>query len=143
MKPKNASIPAFAMNSPEPSVQDILDTTGERVPYPLDFESYEFLGTEDIDYSRYTSREFFRQEMDRVWGRVWQWACREEHIPEPGDFAVYDIGPNSFLVVRSEEGAIKAYYNACLHRGTMLAGKGEMGSRSQLACPYHGLDLES
>lgn len=138
MSSHEKNVPNFAMNSPGPSVQEILSSTGEKVPYPLDFESYKFLGTEDIDVSRYTSREFFQKEMDRMWTRTWQWACREEHIPEPGDYSVYDIGPYSFIVMRGEDGKIRAFYNACLHRGTMLAGNGECGSVPQLTCPYHG-----
>lgn len=138
MNVKYDKVREVAKNYPGPSVQEILDNTNEGVPYPLNMESYKFLGTEDIDFSRYTSRDFFQQEMDRMWTRVWQWACREEHIPEPGDYAVYDIGLYSFIVMRTEEGEIKAFYNACLHRGTMLANNGEHGSVPQLTCPYHG-----
>ncbi len=131
-------IPPFAMASPEPSVQDILRRTGESVPYPLNFESYRFLGTADIDFSRYTSREFFRAEMDRMWSRVWQWACREEHIPEVGDYSVYDIGPWSIIVVRAAPDTIKGYINSCLHRGTKLLGSGAEGCAARFSCPYHG-----
>ncbi|MCK9468586.1 MAG: aromatic ring-hydroxylating dioxygenase subunit alpha [Porticoccaceae bacterium] len=132
------NIPAFAMNSPGPSVQEILEKTNEKVPYPLDFESYKFLGTEDIDFSRYTSREFFQKEMDKMWSRVWQWACREEHIPEPGDYTVYDVGQYSIVVVRTDEGSIKAFYNSCLHRGTKFFHSDTQGAVSQLTCPFHG-----
>ena len=131
-------IPAFAKASPELSVQEILAKTNETVPYPLNVESYKYLGTEDIDYSRYTSQEFFDKEMDSMWSRVWQWACREEHIPEPGDFVVYDIGPHSFVVVRGNDNGIRAFYNSCLHRGTMLCSPGASGSAPQMTCPYHG-----
>ena len=40
--------------------------------------------------------------------------------PEPGDYIVYDIADLSFVVMRTETGEIKAYPNACLHRGRKL-----------------------
>src|SRR5437660_3743400 len=74
-----------------------------------------------VSPARYVSREFLDLEMDRLWPRVWQVACREEEIPGPGDFAEYTIGTESVLVVRTGEGQIAAYHNTCLHRGTRLA----------------------
>lgn len=138
MKTTENKIPNRDRLTPEPSVQEILKATNETVPHPLNFESYKFLGTEDIDYSRYTSREFFQDELEKMWKKVWQWACREEHIPEAGDYVVYDIGPYSVIVVRTETGSIKAFHNSCLHRGTMLAEPGDCGSAAQITCPFHG-----
>ncbi len=123
---------------PGDSVQDIIHREGRYVPPVLSHESYSFLGDEDVDYHRYISQEVFDREMTHLWPRVWQWVCREEHIPEPGDFIVYDIGDYSFIVLRTDEGDIRAYYNACLHRGTKLRPSGSDGSAPQLRCPYHG-----
>jgi len=130
--------PLGAASSPEPSAQEILARLGESVPYPLDAEHYEFLGTEDIAFDRYTSPDFFKAEMDHVWGRVWQWACREEHIPDVGDWIVYDIGKTSIIVARTAPDRIQGFYNACLHRGTRLCGFADEGSSSEFRCPYHG-----
>ena len=62
--------------------------------------------------SRYISKEFFPKEKDCMWTRVWQFACRVEDIPEIGDSLVYDILDWSFLIVRSEEDKIQAFYNS-------------------------------
>ena len=52
-------------------------------------------------------------------------ACREEEVPEAGDYLEYTIGDQSILVVRTDPGNIKGYFNTCLHRGTRLAdGRG-------------------
>jgi phenylpropionate dioxygenase-like ring-hydroxylating dioxygenase large terminal subunit len=128
----------YAAASPEPSAQEILRALGETVPPPLDRESYRFLGNADIPYDRYTSQAFFDLEMERMWTRVWQWACREEHIAEPGDYVVYDIGRYSIVVTRTPAGGIKAFYNACLHRGTKLCASHGAGSQPHFTCPYHG-----
>ena len=101
-------------------------------------DSYQFVGDEDIPYDRYTSEEFANKEEDHLWSKVWQWACREEHIPEPGDYYVYDVGDRSALIVRTEENEIKAYFNSCLHRGTQLKPSNTNGVCKELKCPFHG-----
>ncbi len=90
-----------------------------------------------IPKARYTSPEFARLELDRLWSRVWQIACREEELPEPGDFVEYEIGDQSLLVVRGEGGTIAAFHNACLHRGTRLAAGSGCFTEGFMQCRYH------
>jgi len=123
---------------PGPSVQEIIRGDAHPAPAVLAHEHYEFLGDEDIPYERYTSQAFFDREMEKVWGKVWQWACREEHIPDPGDHYVYEIGHHSIIVVRTQDNGIKAYHNSCLHRGTRFRSEEGCGHTSELRCPYHG-----
>ena len=113
----------FNAARPALGVQDIVDRDGDRPPGSLVALAGGFLGDEDIPFDCYTSREFYDLEMQRMWPRVWQWACREEHIPEIGDYYVYDIGRHSLLVVRTNV-SIKAYFNSCLDRGTRLKPSG-------------------
>lgn len=109
-----------------------------RPPDSLLEESYEFLGDEDISYDVYTSQELAAREDALMWSKTWQWACHVDHIPEPGDYYVYDVGPHSALIVRTTDGSIRAYYNACMHRGTQLKQPGSCGFSKELRCPYHG-----
>jgi nitrite reductase/ring-hydroxylating ferredoxin subunit len=88
--------------------------------------------------TRYTSREFFDLEMEYLWPHVWQVACREEEIPNPGDYSEYTIGDQSILVVRSDAHVIRAFFNACPHRGTRLVSGVGSFAASQIRCPYHG-----
>lgn len=90
----------------------------------------------DIPFEHYTDQAFFDREMEAMWKRVWQFACRDEHVAEVGDFFVYDIGRLSVVVVRSE-GGLKAFYNSCLHRGTKLKASGACGWSASIACPFH------
>jgi phenylpropionate dioxygenase-like ring-hydroxylating dioxygenase large terminal subunit len=76
--------------------------------------------------------------MARLWPKVWQWACRVEHVPNVGDYYVYDIGNHSVLIVRSDDGGINAFHNACTHRATQLRPSGSSGSAAVLRCPFHG-----
>ena len=91
-----------------------------------------------IPKERYISREFLDLEYERLWPRVWQIACREEEIPEVGDYVEYTIGDESVLIVRNGPDSITALPNACLHRGTRLAsGAGHVADGS-FRCPFHG-----
>jgi phenylpropionate dioxygenase-like ring-hydroxylating dioxygenase large terminal subunit len=125
---------------PGPSVQDTLDADGDAVPAPLRVQAYEFLGDEDIPLERYTSGAFYERELEKVWSKTWQWACREEHVPRPGDYYVYDVAQYSVLVVRDHQGTVRAFVNSCPHRGMQLAESGSMGYGKQfLRCPFHGM----
>lgn len=132
---QRSSAPGQA-RSPGPTVQELLATDTREVPAPLLEESYEFRGSDDIDRQRYISQAFHDREVQQLWKKVWQLACREEDIPEPGDYIVYDLADMSLIVVRTASGKIKAYHNACLHRGRRLCD--DSGHANQLRCPFHG-----
>jgi nitrite reductase/ring-hydroxylating ferredoxin subunit len=89
-----------------------------------------------IPKERYTSSEFSDLEFERLWPRVWQVACREEQVAAVGDYCEYSIGEESVLVVRSAPETIRAFFNACLHRGTRLVeGCGQVVDT--FVCPFH------
>ena len=91
-----------------------------------------------INTGRYIDPRFAQLEHERLWMRVWQMAARLDEIPESGDFTTYEIGDQSILLVRIDASTVKAYYNACPHRGTALAeGCGHFG-RARIICPFHG-----
>lgn len=122
--------------SPGLTYQDLLDQDTHEVPEVLRMQSPRDMGVEDFPASRYTSREWFDKEVENLWKKVWQFACREEDIPEVGDHLRYDIAHLSFIIVRTESGEIKTYPNACLHRGRML--KEFDGNAAELRCAFHG-----
>jgi len=89
-----------------------------------------------VDYKRYYDQDYFKRELERVWQKQWLYACREEDIPQVGDRVPFEVGPLSYFIVRSGEDEFKAFYNSCLHRGTILCSKRE--SSDTIRCPYHG-----
>src|ERR1700740_2778216 len=123
---------------PAETTQEIIARDKVAAPAWAASESYEYLGSEDISKDRYTEASFAQGEFDRLWTRTWQMACRDEHIPEVGDYYVYDLGPYSFVVTRCGEDQVRAYFNACLHRGTKLKPSGTTGFSNNLKCPFHG-----
>ncbi len=66
---------------------------------------------------RYFDADFYQMEVERLWPRVWQMACRLEEIPEPRDFVEYQILDQSIIVVRTDDQRVQAFHNACRHRG--------------------------
>jgi choline monooxygenase len=89
-----------------------------------------------IPASRYTSRDWEDLESERLWTRVWQIACTEDCVPDPGDYWEYEIGPLSMFVLRDDEGVLRAFQNVCPHRGTSLIKGSGCGLR-EVRCPYH------
>jgi len=90
-----------------------------------------------IPAKRYYDQEFYDLEVKHLWPRVWQMACRLEEIPEQGDYSVYRNVGMSAIVIRTGADTIKAYDNACRHRGVELVnsrGKAKGG----FVCPFHG-----
>jgi phenylpropionate dioxygenase-like ring-hydroxylating dioxygenase large terminal subunit len=91
-----------------------------------------------VPKERYTTRAFLDAELDRLWPRVWQIACRQEELPDVGSFVEYTIGEESILIVRNAPDEVSAFHNACLHRGTRLASGTGRFFPGRIQCPFHG-----
>jgi phenylpropionate dioxygenase-like ring-hydroxylating dioxygenase large terminal subunit len=93
--------------------------------------------------ARYYDPGFMAREWDHLWTRSWLIACIETDIPEPGDYSVFRIGRESIIIVRQEDGSVKAMYNVCAHRGNQMV-QNDRGSVVQFTCAFHswqyGLD---
>jgi choline monooxygenase len=89
-----------------------------------------------VPVSRYISPEFAAIEHAKVWPKAWIIACSVDHVSEPGDFFEFRLAGASVLIVRGQDGALRAFQNACRHRGNMLC-TGSGSDLSELRCPYH------
>ncbi len=94
-------------------------------------------GLDVPDPSRYYSREFMALEWQRLWPRVWLLAGVVSDIPEEGDYSVFDIGHEEVVLVRQADGAIKAFFNVCPHRGNPIC-LNQRGTVSRFTCAFHG-----
>ena len=122
---------------PGPSVQEVLARDRIAPPKPMLEESpASGLGLTDVPIDRYFSRAWHEREVEKVWRKTWQFACRIEEIPAVGDHVVYDIVHDSLIIVRSAPDEVRAYVNSCLHRGTQL--RTGAGSVKSFRCPFHG-----
>lgn len=90
-----------------------------------------------VPAARYHDEAFFRFEKERLWPHAWQFAARLDQIPNVGDWIEYQIFEKSVLVVHTK-GGVKAFHNACRHRGVRL-GKGHGNcAKTGFICPFHG-----
>src|SRR5204863_8611150 len=85
---------------------------------------------------RYFDPDFYALEVEQLWPRVWQMACRLEEIPNVGDFAAYENVGQSVMVVHGHDG-VRAFENTCRHRGVQVV-EGRGTCESGLTCPFHG-----
>ncbi|MEJ2087506.1 MAG: aromatic ring-hydroxylating dioxygenase subunit alpha, partial [Gammaproteobacteria bacterium] len=119
------------------SYQELIRNDVVPPPAPLTWENpLVDVPLTSVPVTRYTSQAFHDLEMEQLWPRVWQMACREEEIPEVGDYYVYEIGLSSIIVVRTQQG-IRAHHNVCRHRGRKLCDF-ETGHAASFICPFHG-----
>ncbi|HLL30819.1 MAG TPA: aromatic ring-hydroxylating dioxygenase subunit alpha, partial [Allosphingosinicella sp.] len=84
----------------------------------------------------YRDPEFFEVEMERVIRPSWQVVCHMSDIPAPGDWRTIDYLGESVIVIRGDDGAVRALSNVCRHRGSRVVSGGGGCSR-RLTCPYH------
>lgn len=95
------------------------------------------LGLERLGGERYLDRDFMQQEWDTIWTKTWQLGVRLDELADPGAFAVHELGKESFLFVRGDDGEIRGFYNVCQHRGNRLC-QAESGVLGTFTCPFHG-----
>ncbi|MDA1076202.1 MAG: aromatic ring-hydroxylating dioxygenase subunit alpha [Proteobacteria bacterium] len=117
------------------SYQELISGDVVAPPATLKLENPLRSGPTSVPVRRYTTPEFHALEMQKLWPKVWQMACREEEIPNDGDYVRYEVGSYSIIVVRTATG-IRAHHNVCRHRGRKLVT--EDGHAASFICPFHG-----
>lgn len=104
-------------------------------------EEYPDLGTDPVPTEPCISPEYYRLEQERVFSKVWLKVGQLEDIPNSGDFFVREIEicHASVIVVRGDDGAVRAFHNVCSHRGNKLVWKNSShGLADAFRCRFHG-----
>jgi carnitine monooxygenase subunit len=85
----------------------------------------------------YGDPEFFEREKQSIFRQAWQVVCHLSDIPRPGDFHTFEFFGESVVVIRAEDGGVRAFHNVCRHRAARLldGAKGHCGKL--ITCPYH------
>ena len=91
----------------------------------------------------YTSPEFFDLEQRELFPKTWVSVCFAEDIATPGDAIPVAAAGVPIIVLRAENGDVRAFHNVCRHRATIVLRQPAQ-ALTQLQCPYHawtyGLD---
>jgi phenylpropionate dioxygenase-like ring-hydroxylating dioxygenase large terminal subunit len=96
-----------------------------------------------LTQAQYTSPEWHEHDLKQVFGRRWLFAGHASQIARPGQFFTFTLGHENVIVSRAKSGEIKAFHNACRHRGTQVCQQSS-GRTRYFTCPFHGwaYDLE-
>lgn len=90
----------------------------------------------------YGDEEFHALEMERIFRPSWQIVCHVNEIPAPGDYRTLDYLGESVIVIRGNDGQVRAFANVCRHRAMRLV-EGPSGCAKKLVCPYHAWTFET
>ena len=141
-KDEQARREALIEASRTPSYRKVRRVKPEESPVtPVEKVADPELGHDPIAKERYTSAEFMRLEWERMWTKVWLLGGFEQDLREGGDYICTDIGRESVLMVRQNDGSVRAFYNVCQHRGNRLRSEGT-GSTDSFKCQYHHWDYD-
>lgn len=110
-----------------------------RHAYPSDFPALP-----PVPAARYADPGFFALEREHVFGKSWLFVAHVDELAEPGAVMLLDQFPQPLLLVRGEDGRIRAFYNTCRHRGAPLVREPRARVKTRLVCQYHSwsYDLE-
>jgi len=85
----------------------------------------------------YTDPAVFAREQETIFEDMWFCAAWAADIAEPGQFRVVEVGRESILIVRDNDGTLRAMLNVCRHRGARLCLEESGQLRRTLRCAYH------
>jgi choline monooxygenase len=90
-----------------------------------------------IPASWYHDADLFAAERRQIFGNTWQAVGRADQVREPGSYFTFDLAGEPILVLRDDEGTLRAFYNVCRHRAAQVMNQPE-GKATKLRCRYHG-----
>jgi stachydrine N-demethylase len=90
-----------------------------------------------LPQAAYIDPTIFDADLDRIWYREWVLAGVAAAIPTLGDFERVRIGEFDLLLVRGDDGVVRALHNVCRHRGFPLCEVDSGALKRRIVCPYH------
>jgi glycine betaine catabolism A len=84
----------------------------------------------------YTDAKLYELDLNHIFYREWIFAAHTCELPASGSYLTLQIGAYPLVLVRAGDGTIRAFVNACRHRGSRLCAESH-GIASKLVCPYH------
>ncbi len=90
-----------------------------------------------LDQRFYTDPDIYRLELDRIITKNWILAGHASELPAPGDYKVLKVANESAIIVRTQDGELRAHANVCRHRGSLVCLESR-GNTRKFECPYHG-----
>ncbi|WP_066049359.1 aromatic ring-hydroxylating dioxygenase subunit alpha [Halioglobus sp. HI00S01] len=95
-------------------------------------------GRESLPSTWYRDADHYQRELRAIWYRQWMYVDRVDSLPDPGNYRIVQIGDQSIIVLRGNDGVFRAFHNTCRHRGAELLSEPYGNLPGNIACPYHG-----
>ena len=89
-----------------------------------------------LEQPLYSRADVLDLELDRIFRRCWLFVGHGCEIPNPGDYMLFEVGPDSNILCRGNDGGIRGFHNTCRHRGSRIAVESR-GTVKRFVCPYH------
>ena len=87
---------------------------------------------------QYYDPAHFRLELEKFWYKDWICIGRDNGLKDAGQFRQVRIGDQNILVVRGDDGELRAFHNTCRHRGSILCEAHDgVFQDGRIVCPYH------
>ncbi|MDB5055134.1 MAG: (2Fe-2S)-binding protein [Bacilli bacterium] len=93
--------------------------------------------TTTLPYNLYTDPQVLEQEKEKIFSYAWNYVGHINQVEKNGDYFTCEAAGEPIIVVRGQDGELRAFYNVCPHRATKLE-KEEAGNKKILQCSYHG-----
>ena len=84
----------------------------------------------------YTDPTYYRLDLENIFYRDWLFAGHDSELPKPGDYMTLQVGEYPVVVVRGDDGRVRAFHNTRRDRGSRVCSA-EHGHAAKLTCPYH------
>jgi carnitine monooxygenase subunit len=89
-----------------------------------------------VPASNYFDRARHDLEVERIFKRLPLMLGFSSELRNAGDFRAMEVAGIPVLLVRGDDGAMRAFVNTCSHRGAQVAEAGT-GHTRRFSCPYH------
>jgi len=84
----------------------------------------------------YRDEEVYQQDLEQIWHKEWIFAGHTFEIQKAGEYMTIQVGDYPVVIVRDDKGEVRAFHNACRHRGSRICAESK-GKTAKLVCPYH------
>ena len=86
----------------------------------------------------YFNSDLFEMEAETLFRRHWQLVCHVSDLPEKGQFLTFDLVDERAIVIRGDDGVVRAFHNLCRHRGSRVVSEESGVCKNTIVCPFHG-----
>lgn len=124
------------MTTVKETIPTRLDPNGSKPRNDVDVDGLVDAAGGLVNRLVYSDEAIYQAELEHVFGRAWLFLCHADQIKEPGDYVTTFMGEDPVIVVRGADGEVRAFLNACRHRG-MRVCRADEGNTSFFRCPYH------